>query len=63
MIRQQIAVDVPDVVQSLVMRAMIGQKIATNVQDAARLVKTSTPGPMIAKNAPNAAISAAICIN
>jgi uncharacterized protein HemX len=63
MMCQQIAVNVPDVVQSLAMRAMTGREIATNVQDAARHAKTSTPGPMIAKNARNAVISAAICIN
>jgi hypothetical protein len=63
MIRQQIAGNVPGADKFSMIIATTGRKIATNVQDAARHVKTSTPGSMIAKNARNAARSAAICIS
>jgi hypothetical protein len=63
MIRQQIAGNVPGADKFSMIIATTGRKIATNVQVAARHVKTSIPGSMIAKNARNAARSAAICIN
>jgi hypothetical protein len=62
MIRRQIAGNVPDAGKSSMMTAMTGRMIAINVQDAARRVKTSSPGSTIVRNAQNAARSAAICI-